>query len=213
MGVSARNIVLLGDQMQLAAADPGRASRSLWRIDARLPARRCWRRFRPIAASSSPTAGACTGRLPLHLGRGVRRASWSLRRRLTRTRRWCSAPARIQRCANRDRVPAGGARRSLATLPGGGRGDTRRSSIACSGSAIATRRRASHAIGVQDILVVAPYNVQVNLLKRSLPAGARVGTIDKFQGQEAGGGAHLDDDFERAITCLGISSFCTTRTG
>jgi uncharacterized protein len=36
-----------------------------------------------------------------------------------------------------------------------------------------------------NILVVAPYNVQVNLLKRVLPDGARVGTVDKFQGQEA----------------------------
>ena len=36
-----------------------------------------------------------------------------------------------------------------------------------------------------NILVVAPYNSQVNLLKSLLPAGARVGTIDKFQGQEA----------------------------
>ena len=34
-----------------------------------------------------------------------------------------------------------------------------------------------------NILVGAPYNVQVNLLKRTLPAGARVGTVDKFQGQ------------------------------
>ena len=42
-----------------------------------------------------------------------------------------------------------------------------------------------HAITAQNILVVAPYNVQVNLLKRVLPAGARVGTVDKFQGQEA----------------------------
>ncbi len=36
-----------------------------------------------------------------------------------------------------------------------------------------------------DILVVAPYNMQVNLLKQTLPEGARVGTVDKFQGQEA----------------------------
>ena len=41
------------------------------------------------------------------------------------------------------------------------------------------------AIGTQDILVVTPYNMQVNLLKSVLPAGARVGTVDKFQGQEA----------------------------
>ncbi len=36
-----------------------------------------------------------------------------------------------------------------------------------------------------DILVVAPYNVQVGEIARRLPAGAKVGTVDKFQGQEA----------------------------
>ncbi len=40
-------------------------------------------------------------------------------------------------------------------------------------------------MSLDNVLVVAPYNVQVNLLKRVLPAGARVGTVDKFQGQEA----------------------------
>jgi uncharacterized protein len=34
-------------------------------------------------------------------------------------------------------------------------------------------------------LVVAPYNSQVQALCKALPAGARVGTVDKFQGQEA----------------------------
>ncbi len=38
---------------------------------------------------------------------------------------------------------------------------------------------------VQDILVVAPYNAHVALLAAKLPSGARVGTVDKFQGQEA----------------------------
>ena len=40
-------------------------------------------------------------------------------------------------------------------------------------------------IGLEDILIVAPYNAQVELLRAGLPAGARVGTVDKFQGQEA----------------------------
>lgn len=40
-------------------------------------------------------------------------------------------------------------------------------------------------IGIDDILVVAPYNIQINLLTEYLPESARVGTIDKFQGQEA----------------------------
>jgi len=36
-----------------------------------------------------------------------------------------------------------------------------------------------------DVLVVAAYNAQVAELARRLPKGARVGTVDKFQGQEA----------------------------
>jgi predicted RecB family nuclease len=38
---------------------------------------------------------------------------------------------------------------------------------------------------LQDILIVAPYNAQVSALAERLPPGARVGTVDKFQGQEA----------------------------
>jgi predicted RecB family nuclease len=38
---------------------------------------------------------------------------------------------------------------------------------------------------LSDILVVAPYNAQVAALRKQLPEGARVGTVDKFQGQEA----------------------------
>lgn len=40
-------------------------------------------------------------------------------------------------------------------------------------------------ITLNDILIVAPYNAQVSRLLRSLRRGARVGTVDKFQGQEA----------------------------
>jgi uncharacterized protein len=42
-----------------------------------------------------------------------------------------------------------------------------------------------HPLTPADILVVSPYNMQVNLLQGVLPPGARVGTVDKFQGQEA----------------------------
>ena len=37
----------------------------------------------------------------------------------------------------------------------------------------------------KHILVVAPFNAQVSLLKDRLGPNARVGTVDKFQGQEA----------------------------
>lgn len=40
-------------------------------------------------------------------------------------------------------------------------------------------------ITLNDIVVVSPFNMQVTLLKKRLPQGARVGTVDKFQGQEA----------------------------
>ena len=40
------------------------------------------------------------------------------------------------------------------------------------------------AAGVTDLVVVSPYNAQVNALAEALP-GVRVGTVDKFQGQEA----------------------------
>jgi uncharacterized protein len=43
----------------------------------------------------------------------------------------------------------------------------------------------THPIALEDILVVAPYNAQVAALIERLPAGSRVGTVDKFQGQEA----------------------------
>ena len=36
-----------------------------------------------------------------------------------------------------------------------------------------------------DIIVVAPYNAQVNALRDALPDPIRIGTVDKFQGQEA----------------------------
>jgi uncharacterized protein len=40
-------------------------------------------------------------------------------------------------------------------------------------------------IGWEQVLVVAPYNAQVGAIQRLLPPDARVGTVDKFQGQEA----------------------------
>jgi uncharacterized protein len=47
------------------------------------------------------------------------------------------------------------------------------------------QRGAARPLDVGDIMVVAPYNAQVRLLQQMLPAGVRVGTVDKFQGQEA----------------------------
>jgi uncharacterized protein len=40
-------------------------------------------------------------------------------------------------------------------------------------------------LGLDDIVIVAPYNAHVERIAEALPKGARVGTVDKFQGQEA----------------------------
>jgi predicted RecB family nuclease len=53
------------------------------------------------------------------------------------------------------------------------------------GATWTNKKGETHPIDVGDILVVAPYNAQVAALAEGLPAGARVGTVDKFQGQEA----------------------------
>ncbi len=57
------------------------------------------------------------------------------------------------------------------------------------GGTFTARDGATRPLGLADILVVSPYNAQVALLKRALRArfgtDARVGTVDKFQGQEA----------------------------
>ena len=45
--------------------------------------------------------------------------------------------------------------------------------------------KSKRKINVDDILIVSPYNVQVNFLKERLIKGIRCGTIDKFQGMEA----------------------------
>ena len=44
---------------------------------------------------------------------------------------------------------------------------------------------ATQPVTSENILIVSPYNMQVNKLKLALPDDARVGTVDKFQGQEA----------------------------
>jgi uncharacterized protein len=47
------------------------------------------------------------------------------------------------------------------------------------------RAGADRALAAADILVVAPYNLAVREIAARVPAGVRVGTVDRFQGQEA----------------------------
>jgi uncharacterized protein len=53
-----------------------------------------------------------------------------------------------------------------------------------SGTTWIDRASAEHQVTLDDILIIAPYNAQVFELQERLP-DARIGTVDKFQGQEA----------------------------
>lgn len=53
------------------------------------------------------------------------------------------------------------------------------------GATYRDRDSSERVISSADILVVAPYNAQVNALRTRLPSAVRIGTVDRFQGQEA----------------------------
>ena len=63
------------------------------------------------------------------------------------------------------------------------------SAVSCARSSPATRpgsiaKGKRRPITLDDIVIITPYNAQVFEIQQCLP-GARVGTVDKFQGQEA----------------------------
>jgi uncharacterized protein len=53
------------------------------------------------------------------------------------------------------------------------------------GGSFVDREGREHRLGWDDVLVVTPYNAQVRTFAARLGRHARVGTVDKFQGQEA----------------------------
>lgn len=53
------------------------------------------------------------------------------------------------------------------------------------GGRVAMKGEPERELRPDDVMVVAPYNAQVREISSRVPEGVRVGTIDKFQGQEA----------------------------
>jgi predicted RecB family nuclease len=53
------------------------------------------------------------------------------------------------------------------------------------GRAYTAKDGTTKTLELDDFLFIAPYNAQVRALQKALPKGARVGSVDKFQGQEA----------------------------
>ena len=183
MGTSARNLVLLGDQMQLGqpvqGVHPGRSGDSsleylLDGIATISPDRgvfldRTWRMHPDVCRFISEAV--YDGRLlpedsmanqRLVLGRVVHPAL-----RPTGVR---FVPVEHDGCTQRSDEEAARVAELYRSLLG---------------QRYVDRHGEEHAMGAANVLVVAPYNAQVNRLKQALPAGARVGTVDKFQGQEA----------------------------
>jgi predicted RecB family nuclease len=182
-GTCARNIVLLGDQMQLGqpiqGVHPGRSGDST--LDYLLDG----------AATIAPDRGiflATSWRMHPDVCRFISDAVYDgrLEPEAHNVRRTLMLGARAHALLK----PAG-----IVHAPIAHTGCSQRSEpeaqLAAEVYASALQQRYTDKDGVEhpmmpdNILVVAPYNVQVNLLKRILPAGARVGTVDKFQGQEA----------------------------
>jgi uncharacterized protein len=53
------------------------------------------------------------------------------------------------------------------------------------GAAVVLADGSTRNLTAEDVMVVTPYNAQVRCLTELLPSGVRIGTVDKFQGQEA----------------------------
>lgn len=53
------------------------------------------------------------------------------------------------------------------------------------GATVTNDQGATRPLVEDDILVVAPYNLAVQSIRDQVPPGVRVGTVDRFQGQEA----------------------------
>lgn len=182
-GTAARNIVLLGDQMQLAhpvqGAHPGRSGDSAleWLLDG--------------AATIAPDRGIFLGttwRMHPDVCRFISEAVYDgrLEPETTNVRR----TLRLGSDAHPLLRPAGIVYAPLSHA-GCSQSSSQEAALVCEVYVNALRQRYTDRDGVEqpmtsdNVLVVAPYNAQVNLLKRVLPPGAKIGTVDKFQGQEA----------------------------
>ena len=53
------------------------------------------------------------------------------------------------------------------------------------GGTFVDRKGVARELDAEDILVVAPYNLSVQCIEKAVPSGVKVGTVNRFQGQEA----------------------------
>lgn len=183
MGISARNIVLLGDQMQLGqpiqGVHPGRSGESTLEYlldgaatisaDKGVFLETTWRMHQDVCRFISEAV--YDSRLqPQELNQNQRLILNEDAHECLKPTGICFVPIDHDGCSQRSEEEAGLIKTVLESLLEQDYQD---------------RNGKKHPMSLENIMVVAPYNMQVNLLKRILPKGARVGTVDKFQGQEA----------------------------
>jgi AAA domain/RNase_H superfamily len=183
MAAAAKSIVLVGDQMQLGQPiqgvhprDSGRSALDhLLEGHAVVPPERgiflskTWRMHPDLCSFVS--AAVYEGKLHSESGCATQRLvlAWNAHPAL-KPAGLSFFPVQHEGCRQKSNEEAQATREILTSLLG---------------QRVIRRDGSECPMTLDDILVVAPYNMQVNLLRASLPDGARVGTVDKFQGQEA----------------------------
>jgi predicted RecB family nuclease len=183
VGLSTKNLILVGDQMQLAqptkGTHPGETGLS------------CLEYLLHGHATVPPEVG-------IFLGSSYRMHSGVCRFISTAVYegRLGSAPATELHRVIREEQPALVPEETgVVWVPVSHDGCTQSSDEECETIAAIVRELLRRSVvgrtGVErrmtpaDILVVAPFNLQVRRLREALGPGARVGSVDKFQGQEA----------------------------
>jgi len=183
MGIHARNVVLLGDQMQLGqpiqGVHPGRSGESAleYLLDGRATIAPDEGIFLPLSWRMHPSV---CGFISAAVYDGKLKPAPGLDKQalvLDDGAHPVLAPAGVRYlpmahadCAQKSEEEAGATKEIFASL-------LHQHCVDKDGKI--------RPVTIDDILVVSPYNMQVNLLRDVLPEGARVGTVDKFQGQEA----------------------------
>src|SRR5688572_1251087 len=179
MGTAARNVVLLGDPQQLPHVGQG---------------------VHPAGSGCSVLEHVLQGAATIPEDRGLfLEKTWRMHPEISRFISTLAYDGRLETAAGCERQRIDGsslAGTGLRFMPVEHAGNGQRSSQEA--RAIAEQVRDLLAAGTftdangctrplttADILVVAPYNMQVRCIQEQMPAGIEVGTVDKFQGREA----------------------------
>jgi predicted RecB family nuclease len=158
-GTCARNVVLLGDQQQLAQVSQG---------------------VHPEGAGVSVLEHLLAGEDTVPSERGLFLSrTWRMNTAICQFVSEMSYEGRLHpvpECADRSIKGESGLRFIAVEHAGNRQSSPEEAEVV---------RREVERLGVENVLVVTPFNAQVRCLSAVLPAGTRVGTVDKFQGQEA----------------------------